>query len=159
VANLSVIRAAMAAQIGRLASPSIRSFPEPEDQINPPCAYIMPGRPYVNYVTTLEGASGFGGVMGAPVNAAISPTNFNLDCLIILSHASTLERVTSGLDAWLGFEADSGAVSIPAAVAADPTLGGTVAWCEVTTCDPPGPMSWSGPEMFGCRMHFQLSAL
>lgn len=159
---MTAVKTAMAAQIGRLAFPAIRSFAEPEDQINPPCGIVMPGRPYVSYSTTLEGATGFsdgfGPVMG-PAGTPVSPTNFSLDYLVIISHASTLERVTGTLDSWLGFESDALAVSVPAAVAADPTLGGTVSWCVAMSADPPGPLTWSGPEMFGTRIHFQLSAL
>jgi hypothetical protein len=153
VANIQVIRTAMAAQIGNWAYPALRSLPEPEDQINPPVGIVMPGRPYVNYVTTLQGSTGFMG------STPLSETNFSLDYLIILSHASTLERIEQNLDAWLGLENDGIAVSVAAAVLADPTLGGTVRWCEPTTADPPGPLSWSGPEAFGTRIHFQLSAL
>lgn len=160
MANISVIRAALAAQIGKYAYPPLRSLPEPQDQINPPVGMVMPGRPYVNYVTTMQGDDGFGGVLGGQSQAFPSaPTDFCLDYLIVISHASTLERVEQNLDLWLGAENDGTAVSVTAAVGFDPSLGGTVAWCIPTTADPPGPLQWSGPEAFGTRIHFQLSAL
>jgi hypothetical protein len=149
----------MAAQIGQYAFPVLRSLPEPEDQINPPVGIVMPGRPFATYGTTLDGATGFGPVLGPAVTTPLAPTDFNLDYLIVLSHASTLERIELNLYTWLGFESDATAVSVPAAVARDPSLGGTVAWCIPTTCDPPGPLAWNGPEAFGARIHFQLSAL
>jgi hypothetical protein len=158
VANIPVICAAMAAQIGQYAFPALRSLPEPEDQINPPVGIVMPGRPFGTYGTTLQGAGGFGPTLGG-VATPLAPTDFNLDYLIVLSHASTLERIELNLYAWLGFESDTAVVSVPAAVARDPTLGGTVAWCIPTTVDPPGPLAWNGPEAFGTRIHFQLSAL
>jgi hypothetical protein len=150
----------MAAQIGQYAYPPLRSMPDPYDQITPPCGIVMPGQPYVKYGTTLEGADGFGGTLGqGPGTAAVAPTDFTLDYLIVLSHASTLERIEQNLDAWLGFENDGVAVSVAAAVAVDPTLGKTVAWCVPVTADRPGPLQWNGAEAFGTRIHFQLSAL
>ena len=159
MSNLTVIRNAMSAQIGRLAAPALRSMPELNDQVNPPYGAVVPARQYVDYRTTLQGATGFGPVLGQAVTTPLSPANFFLDYLIILSKASTLERVEAAMDAWLGFESDIGGVSVAAAVAADPTLGGTVAWCLATTADAPGPLSYNGVEMFGCRIHFSLSQL
>lgn len=160
MANISVVRNALAAQVGTLASPSLRMLADIEDQINPPVGLVLPGRPYASYVTTLEGADGFGGVLGGQSQAfAAAPTDFNLDIVIVLSKASTIERVESNLDAWLGFENDGTAVSVPAAVMRDPTLGGTVSWCVPTSADPPGPIEWNALQYFGTRIHFQLSAL
>lgn len=150
----------MANQIGALAYPPLRMAPDIPDQINPPCAVIGPGRQYVSYATTLTGATGFGGVLGGgPSTAPASPTDFNLDVIILLSKASTQERVEAALDQWLGMENDGNAVSVAAAVLADPTLGGTVAWCEPVSADSPGPVTWNALEYFGTRVHFQLSAL
>jgi hypothetical protein len=156
--NLTVIRAALAAQVNAVASPALRMLPEPEDQINPPVGIVMPGRPYVDYATTLQGETGFGPVLGGTATP-LSETNFNLDILVLISHASTLERIEQNLDAWLGLENDGTAVSVAAAVLSDITLGGTVRWCIPTTADAPGPLAWSGPEAFGSRVHLQLSAL
>lgn len=157
---MSVVRAALASQIGQYAFPALRSLPEPFDQINPPCGLVVYGRPYVNYVTTLQGATAFGGVLGGQAQTvAASPTDVNLDYAILVSHASTLERVETNLDAWLGLENDGTAVSVAAAVLRDSTLGGVVAWCEPTTVDPPGPVEYNGVTYFGTRIHFQLSLM
>jgi hypothetical protein len=156
VTNITAVRTAFAAQIGALTVPALRSLPEPEDQINPPVGIVMPGRPYITYGTTLQGATGF---LGQPVlGNQLADVDFNLDYLIVVSHASTLERIEQNLDAWLGFEADASIVSVAAAVAADPTLGGVVSWCVATTADPPGPLEWNGPLMFGTRIHFTFSS-
>lgn len=153
--NIPAVRLAMATQIGNLAYPPLRSLPEPEDQINAPIGIVMPGRPYGTYGVTLQGDTGF---LGAPsLGQTLSPTLVNLDYLIVVAKASTLERVSSDIDLWIGFESDGTSVSVPAAIASDPTLGGTVEWCVPTTVDPPGPLEWSGPAMFGTRIHFQLS--
>lgn len=153
--NISTVRAALAAQIGRLVVPALRSLPEPEDQINPPVGIVMPGRPYLTYGTTLQGETGFLGIPAA--GATLASVDFNLDYLIVISHASTLGRIETVLDQWLGFESDASVVSVPAAVEADPTLGGVVDWCVPTSADPPGPLEWSGPMMFGTRIHFNFS--
>ena len=154
--NISAVRAAFAAQIGNLTVPSLRSLPEPEDQINPPVGIVLPGRPYLTYGTTLQGETGF---LGSPVlGSQLADVDFNLDYLILVSHASTLERLEQDLDSWLGFEADASIVSVPAAVAADPTLGGAVSWCVATTADPPGPLEWNGLQFFGARIHFNFSS-
>ena len=155
--NISAVRQALASQIGNLVVPVLRSVPEPEDQINPPVGIVMPGRPYLTYGTTLQGETGF---LGQPIQGnQIASVDFALDYLIVLAHASTLGRIEQNLDAWLGFEGGSNStVSVVAAVAADPTLGGVVDWCVATTADPPGPLDWSGPAMFGTRIHFNFSA-
>lgn len=153
--NISVVQNAMAAQIGRLAFPTLRTLGQYQDQINPPVGIVMPGRPYGKYAVVLEGASGF---LGAPsLGNTASPHEISLDFLIVVSKASTLERVEQSLNLWIGFEYDSTAVSVPAAVMADPTLGGVVEWCLPTTVDPPGPLDWNGPEMMGTRIHFDVS--
>lgn len=155
--NITAVRTALASQVGNLAFPALRSLPDLEDQINPPVGIVMPGRaPYVMYASTLAGETGF---MGAPAAGnVIAPTDFALDYLIVLAKASTIERVESSLDAWLGFEADTAAVSVPAAIMDDPTLGGTVAWCLPVSADPPGPIEWNGLQYFGTRIHLSLSA-
>jgi hypothetical protein len=160
VVNISVVRNALAAQVSALAFPALRMLADVEDQINPPVGIVMPGRPYASYATTLEGADGFGGVLGGQGQAfAAAPTDFNLDIVIVLAKASTIERVEANLDAWLGFENDGTAVSVPAAVMSDITLGKTVSWCIPVSAEPPGPIEWNAVQYFGARIHFQLSAL
>ena len=158
--NIVTVRNALAAQVNTYARPSLRMLADPEDQVNPPVGVVVPARSYVNYVTTLDGATGFGGYIGGQAQTfPSSPTNFNLDIMIVLAKSNTLERVEQDLDLWLGFENDTTAVSVPAAVLQDPTLGGTVSWCVPVTADAPGPVDWNGMQFLGARIHFQLSAL
>lgn len=154
---MTAVREAMAAQVNRYAFPALRTLADLEDQVNPPVGLVMPGRaPYITYGTTLQGENDF---LGAPVlGSTIAPTEFSLDLLIILSKASTIERVEMNLDAWLGVESDGTAVSVPVAVGSDPTLGGLVEWCVPVSADPPGPITYNGAEFFGARIHFSLSA-
>lgn len=158
--NITAVRTAMATQIATLAYPPLRAMTDPYDQINPPVAIILPGQPYLTYGTTLQGDTGFGGTLGGqPQSVPASPTDFNLDVVIVLAKATTQERVEQALDLWLGFENDTTAVSVVAAIAHDPTLGGAVSWCEAVSADRPGPITWNALEYFGSRVHFALSAL
>lgn len=154
--DINVVCAALANQIGTYARPALRSLPEPEDSVTPPVGVVMPGNPYVVYGQTLEGATGW---LGDPsLGEALSPRLFNLDYIIAIAKASTLDRQEAMLNSWLGFQNDAQAVSVVAAVAVDPTLGGIVEWCVPTSADRPGPLDWNGLMLFGTRIHFNLSA-
>ena len=153
MADFTAICNALASQVNQLAVPALRTLPEAQDQINPPVGIVLPARNFVDYATTLEGATGFLG------STPVADTNFNLDIMVVISKASTLERVEQNLYTWLGFTSSPGAVSVPAAVLRDPTLGGAVHWCLPTTAEAPGPVDWNGMPFFGSRIHFQLSAL
>jgi hypothetical protein len=155
VLSISVVRAALATQVGNLAFPALRSLPKAEDQINPPVGIVMPARQYGKYGITLQGATGFLGVPS--LGNTLSPTEISLDYFILLSKASTLERIEENLDLWIGFESDGTAVSVPAAIEADPTLGGVVEWCHPMTVDAPGPVEWEGIQFFGTRIQCSLS--
>lgn len=154
MANIPALRAALAAQIGQYAVPFLRSLAEPEDSVTPPVGVVMPARQAIRYGQTLEGATGFLGQGGA---TGISPQCVYLDYLVLVAHASTLGRIETSIDTWLGFESDAAAVSIPAAVHVDPTLGGACEWCIPVSADAPGPMDWNGLMLFGTRIHFELS--
>lgn len=154
MANLTVVRTALAAQIGQYTAPFLRSLAEPEDQMTPPFGVVMPARNYERYGQTLEGATGF---LGGSGTTGISPQLVYLDYHVLLAHASTLGRIEQNLDLWLGFESDATAVSIPAAVHVDPTLGGTCEWCIPVSADAPGPVDWNGLLLFGSRIHFEVS--
>lgn len=157
---MTAVRTALADQVNTYAQPYLRMELEPADQINPPVGLVMPGRPYLVYGTTLQGADNFGGVLGGgPQTAPMSPTDFNLDIVLVVSKSSTLDRQQQALDAWLGVTNSPGAVSVVAAVEADATLGGAVSWCIASSADPPGPVNWNGLEYYGTRIHFGLSAL
>ncbi len=155
MANIPAVCAALASQVGRLAYPPLRSLAEPMDQVNPPVGIVVPARPFVKYATTLEGATGFGPVLGG--SFSLPSREIMLDYLILVAKASTLERVEAGVYTWLGFESDANAVSVPAAVEADPTLGGLAEWCVPLTADPPAPLDYNGVAMIGARIHFSLS--
>lgn len=147
MAQMTVVKAALAAQIQSFALPKITCLPKIPDQITPPCAIIVPARNYGK----------FGITMGPAGGPQLMVTEVNLDCLVIISRASTIDRVQDSLDRWLGMEDDAGVVSIPAAVEEDDTLAGAVDFCKALSVDAPGPVDWNGVMYFGSRIHFSLS--
>jgi hypothetical protein len=151
MANISTIRTALANQIAEYAFPALRVEANPYDQINPPCAMILPGKTVAKYGRTL------GGPLQSLGGTQYAATDFNLDVLVIVSHASTIERVQQNLDQWLGFEQDETAVSVPMAIDRDITLGGVVEWCVPDNCDSYGPIEWNGTMYFGARIHCAIS--
>lgn len=112
------------------------------DAINPPVAVILPGNPLVpQYGTTMDGA-----------------VTLSLNILIIMSDAPTSERVQKNLDAYLGIGAGE-AMSIPAAIGIDPSLGGTVAYCEPMSAGSYGRIEYAGETFFGSRITCQIGSI
>jgi hypothetical protein len=158
VASLGAVRDALAAAIQSNAIPELTCYAQPLDQITPPCALIMPSRTNVAKFGICLG-EGLVNDAGNP----LTPAEFNLDILIIVAHASTTERVQQTLDQWLGYESgidpDTGnnVVSVPFAVAIDPTLGGNVDFCECNNVISYGPIDYNGTPYFGARISVVVS--
>jgi hypothetical protein len=151
MANLSAVRAALAAQINLYVQPSLTAVADPLDQVNVPSALILPAKNAVKYGRTLGGPMAN---LGGMIYAA---TDFNLDICILTSHATTTDRMQRNLDQWLGFEDDAAVVSVPMAITKDLTLGGAVEWCVPESCDAYGPIEWAGQTYFGARIHCSIS--
>lgn len=152
MANLSDTRAALAAVIQAGTLPAIAARGDAPDQINPPCALVIPARNLGKYGVTLVGNP-------ATQSQLLSVTEFNLDILVIISRASDIEQVQSNLDKWLGFENSAGVVSIPMALALNPTLNGAVEYCEPMNVDSYGPIDYNGTMYFGARIHTIVSVV
>lgn len=155
MANLTAVRTALANQIQEYTNPSITAVAVPLGQITTPCALILPAKNFAKYGRTLGGS-----LINPLTQIQFAATDFNLDVCVVVSDASTLDRVQTTLDQWMGFEFDdtaAGIVSVPAAIAKDDTLGGVVAYCEPTDADGYGPIEWSGITYFGARIHCSLS--
>jgi hypothetical protein len=90
----------------------------------------------------------------------VSPTEFTLSGFLAVSKADTMSNVQDNLDEWLGFEniPVTGPVSVAMSIAMDPTLGGTVEWCETIIVDGYGPIDWAGAQYFGARFNWHVSA-
>lgn len=93
------------------------------DQLNPPCAVLLPGNPYVKYGITMgEGTMTHG--LAAPVSV---PTEINLGIMVVCARSS-VENAQEYVDALLGLEPLDTVVSIPLALDENPTLDGLVEW-------------------------------
>lgn len=158
MASLGAVRDALAAQIQSNAVPQLNAIAQPLDQITPPCALILPARSNVAKFGICLG-EGLVNDEGKP----FTPAEFNLDILVIVAHASTTDRVQQTLDQWLGYEdavdGDTGlqTVSVPFAIAQDPTLGGSVDYCECNAVISYGPVDYNGTPYFGARISVVVS--
>ena len=159
MASLGAVRDSLAQQIQANAVPQLNCIAQPLDQITPPCALILPSRSNVAKfgICLGEGITDSGG-------NPLTPAEFNLDILIIVAHAATTERVQRTLDQWLGYQsvasdADTGnpCVSVPFAVAQDPTLGGSVDFAECNAVISYGPVDYNGTPYFGARISVVVS--
>jgi hypothetical protein len=113
MATLPEIMEAMEAVLGTI--PGLRTSATSPDQVSPPWAFVgVP--PIGNYHTSL-----------GPARPALEPT-------VTVLVSAAVSRV--GQLALAGYADPTGTGSIPAAFAADPTLGGVVGACQVVRFDP-----------------------
>lgn len=160
MANLTNLRNALANQIETNCLPYLAADGSPLDQVNPPIALVLPGSPLAKYGSTLGESMLTMGPDGYAIPMAT--TEFNLRVMVLVSHASTTDRVQDTLDVWLGFENDyvngQQTVSVPMAVAMDPTLGGIASYCEAMTVSQYGPVEYAGIQFLGATILFNLVA-
>jgi hypothetical protein len=140
MADVSTIRAALATQITSVTG--LRTLPEAKDQISPPVGVILPGVPLAKYGDTFEGA-----------------LTFNLRVLLCISDAAPTEKVQRAIDAYLGIGGGTTAVSIPAALMKDPSLGGAVHWAIPIQISSYGRIEYAGEGYFGGRIDVQVGAI
>ena len=152
MADLTTIRNNLAAQLSANVQPEIQAYSEIPDAINVPCIIVAPARPQTKTGITLGG-----GTLAAD-GLPMSPTEFRIDLIVLCAKTSIDQQWQQTMDQWLGYQVAAGIVPIPMAIDLDPTLGGTVEWCEPLTIDPPGPIQWNGVEYFGSRCHTWISA-
>lgn len=139
MADISAVRAALANQIA--SGTGLRCVAEARDQVSPPVAVILPGSPFVVYGQTMDGAF-----------------QINLRILVLVSDAPPTEKAQRSLDAYLGIGAGVSASSIPAALRADPTLGGAVAFAEVLSVGSYGQVEYAGVSYLGARVEVSIGA-
>lgn len=141
VSSLADIRTALAARIA--AGTGLRVLPEARDQISPPVAVILPGQPLVTYGQTMDGTY-----------------TVRLRILIVISDAPPNEKVQRALDAYLGIGASSSSgSSVAGAIMADPTLGGTVHFCEPIQAGNYGRISYNDVIYFGARVEVEIGTI
>jgi hypothetical protein len=141
--DLTEIRGALAAQI--TAQTGLRAEAQVRDQVSPPVALVLPGRPLISFGQTMSG----GGVPGAVA--------INLAVVLLLSNAPPSEKVQRSIDDLLGIGPGDGQ-SIADAVMADPTLGGTVEWCMPQAVSQYGRVEYAAESYWGATMTLQVGA-
>jgi hypothetical protein len=132
--------------------PALSTSAEYLDTINPPQLLVIPKAPVSNFAVCLGESQLDAG--GRP----LSPTEFVIAGHLVIARADTVSNVQDNLDQWLGFERTGSIVSVAMAIAMDPTLGGTVEWCETKIIDGYGPIEWAGAMYFGARFNWEVSA-
>lgn len=138
--DVAAIRTALASQV--TAATGLRTMAEARDSVSPPVAVILPGQPLVTYGASMDGA-----------------LTVNLRILILVSDAAPSEKVQRALDAFLGLGPGSAAASVPAAIMADPTLGGVVHFCEPLQVTSYGLVEYAGVSYFGARVDVSIGAI
>lgn len=151
MASIKAIRDALAAQVQ--AATGLRVSPKMPDQVNPPQGAILPGAPYAKYGVTLGEHS----VIGLPRVIPVA-TEYQMVIAVFVSRAPSLERAQDTVDQYLGFEPSDSFTSIPEAIAADPTLGGVVEWCEPYQVQAYGDIEIAGQQYFQGRISLTISA-
>lgn len=150
MADISAIREALAGQVQ--TETGLTCAVRMPDQVNPPMAAILPGSPYAKYGITLGGHVA---ALGAPVPV---PVEYNMVIAVFVSRAPSVERAQKSVDTYLGFEPSAAVVSIPVALAADPTLGGVVEFCEAMQVQAYGDVEIAGQQYFQGRVTVHVSA-
>jgi hypothetical protein len=147
--DTSVVRAALATQIE--AKTGLTVYPNIQADVTPPVAVIVPGNPYVKFGQTLGGAALQ--LDGTPYAAS----NLILSVLILISEAQGFYEFQEDLDQYLGFENTQ--LSVPFAIAEDPTLGGAVEWAVPISVTNVQPVEYANVSYFGARVNVDISLL
>lgn len=139
MADPTVLASALAAQIQEFTG--LRSLAQGRDQVNPPCAVVFPGQPFLSYGDTMDGA-----------------LSMRLSVLIMITDAAPVEMSQRALNSYLGI-GENQDQSIPNAIQMDPTLGGAAHWCVPLTADSYGRIEYSGVVYFGARLSVSIGAI
>jgi len=109
------------------------------NRIVAPSAVVVPGRPVATYHDSMVGTSG-----------SLTVFNFELVCAV---QSMTEEFAQDALDDLI-----SGADSVPAAIEADPTLGGAATTCQVRQAVDYGVVAFADTEFIGARFLVEVIA-
>ena len=131
MALLSDVRTALAAAVDNV--PGLRASADVPGQVSPPMAVIAAARgSFITYSETFE------------QNVA----DFLLEIILLVSYADD----RAGQLLLDGYLAPTGANSVRAAVAVDPTLGKVVDWAVVTEAQDYGLITWGTETYLGARL-------
>jgi len=135
MADFDAMRNGLAALIG--AATGIRAHADASGAISPPCAVVLPGRPAITYGKTMD-----------------DEVDVNLLAIVLLSAANESSGQVN-LDAYVS---SSGAKSINAAVATDPSLGGTCEYAVVVAVQQYGLIEYAAQQYIGATFLIQAGA-
>jgi hypothetical protein len=131
MADYTAIRDGLAAQLETVPT-FLTVHATVPNRIVAPAAVVVPGRPVATYHDSMIGSGG-----------SLTVFNFELVCAV---QSMTEEFSQAALD-----ELISGANSVPAAVEADPTLGGAATTCQVRQAVDYGVVAYGDSEFIGAR--------
>jgi hypothetical protein len=132
MADYTAIRDGLAAQLETVPT-FLTVHATVPNRIVAPAAVVVPGRPVATYHDSMAGTSG----------GSLTVFNFELVCAV---QSMTEEFSQAALDDLI-----SGPNSVPAAIEADPTLGGAAITCQVTQAVDYGVVAFSDSEYIGAR--------
>lgn len=104
-----------------------------------PAAVVVPGRPVATYHDSMVGSGG-----------SLTVFNFEIVCAV---QSMTEEFAQDALDDLI-----SGTSSVPAAIEADPTLGGAATTCQVRQAVDYGVVAFADTEFIGARFLVEVYA-
>ena len=131
MADYTAIRDGLAAQLETVPT-FLTVHATVPNRIVAPAAVVVPGRPVATYHDSMFGSGG-----------SLTVFNFELVCAV---QSMTEEFAQDALDDLI-----SGANSVPAAVEADPTLGGAATTCQVRQAVDYGVVAFGDSEYIGAR--------
>jgi hypothetical protein len=138
VSTLTECRDALAATIDA-GVPGLRTASTVPPSVSPPVAVVTPNpAQLVDYGIVMSN----GGLVV-----------YQLRVYIIVGSVSD-RTAQAKLD---GYISPSGEASVPAAIAADPTLGGAVEWAVCTSAQKYGELVYSGVSLLGCEILVEVS--
>jgi hypothetical protein len=109
------------------------------NRIVAPAAVVVPGRPVATYHDSMVGSGG-----------SLTVFNFEIVCAV---QSMTEEFAQDALDDLI-----SGTSSVPAAIEADPTLGGAATTCQVRQAVDYGVVTFADTEFIGARFLVEVYA-
>jgi hypothetical protein len=109
------------------------------NRIVAPAAVVVPGRPVATYHDSMIGSAG-----------SLTVFNFEIVCAV---QSMSEEFAQDALDDLI-----SGTSSVPAAIEADPTLGGAATTCQVRQAVDYGVVAFADTEFIGARFLVEVYA-
>src|SRR5690348_11178606 len=133
LAARDAVQAQLSAQL-----PGLRCHDTVPPTVNPPAAVVSPATgALANYEVAMSSAL----------------TEWSIRVVLIVG--TSVDRAAQ--DAMDAYTSPVGALSVPAAIRSDPTLGGVAEWAVVKSAERYGVMSYGGVDFLGCELLVTVS--